>query len=290
MKNLLMLVLVLAGASVLLAADAGKYSQWNGKETVAEYAKKTGLDATLTLDLGGGVKWEGVLVPAGTFVMGSPAGEAKSPEEAAAEKQHKVTISEPFYIGKYELTQKQFEKIMGVNPTPTKGDELPATNSPFKDVEAFCVKMSKATGRTVLLPTEAQWEYACRAGTTTAYSNGDDVTKLGEVCWYGENSKQKMHPVGKLKPNAWGIFDMHGNAREFVRDIYGEKPQADATDPTGPTEEMKDPKKGVMMGHVVRGGAFTANAVKAGNCRSASRRPTEGLTATGFRVIVLVKN
>ena len=260
-------------------ADAGTYPIWDGKESIADYARRAKVDPTLTLDLGDGVKWEGVLIPAGTFVMGSPEGEAKNKEEAAFEKQHKVTISRPFYIGKYELTQPQFQKITGVNPSKTKGDSLPVHGVTWQNAQDFCDKLSQKTGRDIQLPTEAQWEYACRAGTTTAYSSGGQIADLEMVGWFGKNSGQKIHPVGELKSNAWGVYDMHGNVREFVRDMYSSAPLEDATDPTGAKEG--DPKN-----HVVRGGAFTANAAVAGNCRSASRRPTESLNSNGFRIVV----
>jgi formylglycine-generating enzyme required for sulfatase activity len=135
----------------------------------------------------------------------------------------------------------------------------------------------------VQLPTDAQWEYACRAGTTTAYCSGGDISDLTKVGWYGATSGGKPHPGGELAPNAWGVYDMHGNIREFVRDLYSDAPLPDATDPTGPKEG--DPKN-----HVVRGGAYTANAAVALNCRSAVRRPTEALAMTGFRIVVTLKS
>ncbi|OAI48671.1 hypothetical protein AYO44_06825 [Planctomycetaceae bacterium SCGC AG-212-F19] len=265
----------------VMAADPATYPVWDGKETVAEYAKRAKLEPTLTLDLGGGVKWEGMLIPAGTFMMGSPPGEAKTEKESAIEKQHKVTISQPFYMGKYELTQAQYAKVMGANPSKNKGDDLPVHNVTWQDAQDFCDKLSKQVSRQVQLPTEAQWEYACRAGTTTAYHSGNTIADLTKVAWHGGNSGGKLHPPGQLLPNAWGLYDMHGNVREFVRDLWDENPLADATDPTGPKEG--DPKN-----HVVRGGAYTANAAGALNCRCATRRPTESLTMTGFRVMVTV--
>src|SRR5579871_3031651 len=111
------------GAEPAPKGDA-KNPPWDGRETVADYAKRAGLEPTLTLDLGGGVKWEGVLIPAGTFLMGSPKGEAKTDKDSAFEKQHKVTLTQPFYLGKYELTQAQYAKVMGTNPSRTKGDNL----------------------------------------------------------------------------------------------------------------------------------------------------------------------
>jgi formylglycine-generating enzyme required for sulfatase activity len=277
------IVLVIAPLLLVLApsARAGNFPQWDGKESIADYAKRAKLEPTLTLDLGDGVKWEGVLIPAGTFVMGSPAGEAKTPQEAAIEKQHKVSLTQPFYIGKFETTQPQFQKVMGSNPSRAKGDDLPVHGVTWQDAADFCAKLGKQAGRDVQLPTEAQWEYACRAGTTTAYYNGSSVAGLGKIAWFGANSGGKMHPVGQKEPNAWGIYDMIGNSREFVRDLYAEAPLQDATDPTGPA--TGDPKN-----HVVRGGAYTANAVTALNCRSATRRPTENITTNGFRIVVMV--
>jgi formylglycine-generating enzyme required for sulfatase activity len=263
-------------AIALLGADS---PTWDGKESIEAYAKRAGLEPTLTVDLGGGVKWEGVLIPAGAFVMGSPAGEPKTEAEAAIEKQHKVTISEPFYMGKYELAQAQYARVMGANPSVTKGDDLPVHNVSWKDAQEFCDKLAKQVKRPVELPTEAQWEYACRSGTTTAYHSGNTIADLDKVGWHGGNSGGKIHPVGQKLANNWGLYDMHGNIREFVRDHYDEKPLADAIDPTGSKDG--DPKN-----HVVRGGAYTANAATARNCRSASRRPTENLSTTGFRIIM----
>jgi len=266
-------------ALALLMVGTGGYPQWDGKESSADYAKRAGVAPTLTLDLGGGVTWEGVLIPAGSFVMGSPPGEAKTDKESALEKQHKVTLTEPFYMGKFELTQAQYEKVMGANPSTTKGESLPVHNLPWQDAQDFCAKLGKICHRVVELPTEAQWEYACRAGTTTAYCSGNQIADLNKVGWHGGNSGGKPHPCGELAPNAWGVYDMHGNIREFVRDLFVEAPLGDATDPMGPKEG--DPKN-----HVVRGAAYTANAAVALNCRAACRRPTENLGSTGFRIVV----
>ncbi len=276
MKHLRIAVLT----SLLGASPGADFPLWDGKESIAEYAKRANLQPTLTLDLGG-ERWEGVLIPAGVFVMGSPAGEAKTPKESLSETPHKVTISQPFYMGKYELTQAVYEKVTGTNPSLAKGGLLPVHNLAWQDAQAFCTKFSQLTGRLAQLPTEAQWEYACRAGTTTAYHSGGQIADLGKVGWYGANSGGKPHPCGELAPNAWGLYDMHGNIREYVRDLYAEGPMADATDPAGPKEG--DPKN-----HVVRGGAYTANAAAALNCRSAVRRPTEAPGATGFRILVTV--
>ncbi len=269
--RLLVIALLLVGGS----------PAWDGKESIAEYAKRAGLEPALTLDLGGGVTWEGVLIPAGSFVMGSPPGEAKNEKESALEKQHKVTLTQAFYIGKFELTQAQYEKVMGANPSLTKGEKLPVHNVAWADASEFCEKASKIVKRSVQLPTEAQWEYACRAGTTTTYHSGNTIEDLKKVGWFGANSGGKVHQGGELAPNAWGVYDMHGNIREFTRDLFVDAPLADATDPTGPKEG--DPKN-----HVVRGSAFTANSAVALNSRAACRRPTEALGMTGFRIMVSV--
>jgi formylglycine-generating enzyme required for sulfatase activity len=276
----LLAAMLLLGAVNARAADkSNPYPLWDGKEMIADYAKRAKLEPSLTLDLGGGVKWEGVLIPAGSFLMGSPKGEPKTEKEAAIENQHKVTLTQPFYMGKLELTQTQYQKTTGENPSVTKGDDLPVNNVSWQNAQDFCEKLGKQLGRDVQLPTEAQWEYACRAGTTTAYYNGNTIADLEKIAWFGANSGHKLHKGGEKDPNAWGLYDMLGNAREFVRDCYDETPKPDAVDPTGPTPG--DPKN-----HVVRGGAYTANAEKALNCRCATRRPTEALGANGFRIIV----
>ena len=274
------LVLLLLNTSLLLAADP-VYPAWDGHETVEAYAKRATLAPAVTLDLGGGVKWEGVLIPAGSFVMGSPAGEAKTPEESAMEKQHKVTLTQPFYIGRLEITQAQYQRVMNDNPSPAKADELPVHGVTWQNAQDFCDKLGKQIARDVQLPTEAQWEYACRAGTTTAYYNGNDFAGLDKIAWYGANSERKLHPGAQKQANPWGVFDMIGNAREFVRDLYSTEPLSDATDPTGP-------KEGDAKNHVVRGAAYTANAAVALNCRCAARRPTESLAMNGFRILVSV--
>lgn len=283
MKTRTLAALILLSAPLVNASDPpktdGKFPMWDGKEAVAEYAKRAKLEQRLTLDLGGTVKWEGLLIPAGTFVMGSPPGQARTEQESAMEKQHRVTISRPFYMGKFEVTQAQYQQVMGANPSLSKGDDLPVHNVSWQDTDEFCRKLSMRVGRTAQLPTEAQWEYACRAGTTTAYHSGDQIADLDKVGWHGGNSGRKLHAGGEKAPNAWGLYDMHGNIREFVRDFYEPSPRDDATDPTGPKEG--DPKN-----HVVKGGAYTAAAAVALNCRAAGRKPTENLAITGFRIMV----
>jgi formylglycine-generating enzyme required for sulfatase activity len=278
LRPIIHLAALLLTVALTHAGDVS-FPPWDGKESVAEYAKRAHLEPTLTLDFGGGVKWEGVLIPAGSFVMGSPASETKMEKDLASETQHKVALTQPFYMGKLEVTQAQYQRVMGENPSATKGDDLPVHNVAWQNAQDFCDKLSQQLGREVQLPTEAQWEYACRAGTTTAYHSGDTIADLDKVGWYGGNSDRKLRPGGQKLANAWSLYDMHGNIREFTRDFYSPGPLEDATDPTGPKEGDS---------HVVRGGAYTANAAGSFNCRAAIRRPTEALVITGFRVLVTV--
>lgn len=154
------------------------------------------------LDLGGGVKMEFVLIPAGKFVMGSPETEK---DRGTNEAQHEVTITMPFYIGKFVVTQEQYEAVMGKNPSHFKGAKDPVESLKWSDAQAFCKKASKKIGKNIRLPSEAEWEYACRAGTTTRFYSGDADADLDAVGWYYSNSGQTSHPVGEKKPNPWGL-------------------------------------------------------------------------------------
>ncbi len=171
-----------------------------------------------------------VKLPGGTFQMGSPASEAERHDDEGPV--HEVTLS-PFLIAKYEVTQAQWKRVMGTSPSYFKGDELPVEKVSWNDCQEFC----KKTG--LSLPTEAQWEYACRAGTTTPYHSGDSEADLAEVGWFYLNSGHKelpagtewepdklkgwgcrTHRVGAKKPNGFGLHDMHGNVWEWCEDVY----------------------------------------------------------------------
>ena len=195
------------------------------------------LEKEIAVDLGGGVKLEMVLIPAGEFLMGS----RDSDEDAGDDEkpQHRVRIIKPFCLGKYLVTQEQWKTVMGSNPSHFKGPQNPVETVSWDDCQQFFDKLNAKSGSgrgKFQLPTEAQWEYACRAGSTTEYCFGDDEARLGKHAWYG-NDLQGTHPVGKKKPNAWGLYDMHGNVCEWCQDLYGESYYAKSPmdDPTGPS-------------------------------------------------------
>jgi formylglycine-generating enzyme required for sulfatase activity len=358
MRILLIAILLPALAH---AAEA-TYPHWDGSESIAEYAKRVGLEPTKTLDLGGGVKLELVLIPAGKFVMGTEEPEPvdikdfrrrrltgqvamavgggallllmgvvlvrairkrRRPQyslawflamtvvagigllgwlhwyfssvafvnaqrecmlalarfkssEADEKPAHEVTLTKPYYVGKYEITQEQYQSIMGNNPSCFKGRDLPVEMVSWEDAQAFCRKVSEKTGSVVRLPTNAEWERACRAGSKTTYYTGDAETDLDRAGWYDKNSKGATHPVGQKTPNAWGVCDMHGNVWEWCADMFNEY-KIDASE---------DPLVTKGMCYIIRGGAWNSYL---GGCRSANRTkngPKKGSWNIGFRVVV----
>lgn len=160
------------------------------------------------------------LIKAGTFMMGSPKDENNRFED---ETQHEVTIDKDFEMQTSPVTQEQWEGIMGNNPSYFKGKDLPVETVSWDDVQEFIKKLNdKNDGYTYRLPTEAEWEFAARGGTTTAYSFGDDPSQSSDYAWFSKNSEGTTHPVGMKKPNPFGLYDMHGNVWEWVQDEYKE--------------------------------------------------------------------
>jgi formylglycine-generating enzyme required for sulfatase activity len=240
----------------------------------------------LTLDLDNGMTMKLVLVPAGTFVMGSPKSEGFRNDNEGP--QHKVTISKPFYIGIHEVTQAQWRAIMGTEPwngmaLGKTGPDSAAGYIKWSDADLFCKILSKRTQRKVALPSEAQWEYACRAGSKTAYCFGDDASELSEYAWHQENAwiKDGWYPntVGQKRPNSWGLYDMHGNVWEWCRDSYDKEyhKKSGNVDPENTTD---------VAFRVLRGGSSN---FKARYCRSAVRVSGHCGSSRGndgFRVVV----
>ena len=240
-----------------------------------------------TLDLGNGVKMELVLIPAGKFMMGSPVGEKGHQENEGP--QHEVMITKLFYMGKYAVTQEQYEAVMGQNPSHFIGSKNPVEEVSWDDAQAFCKKLSGQTTDRVRLPTEAEWEYSCRAGTRTAYYSGDTDKDLDRVAWYGANSKGTTHPVGQKEANAFKLYDLHGNVWQWCQDIYGEDyyGKSEAENPQGPSQGMDFPDVADKAVRLLRGGSWGNNPM---NYRSAYRyRYDPGLRSlnVGFRVVVV---
>ncbi len=210
---------------------------------------------------------EFVWIEPGTFLMGSPDTEAGRRAEEGP--QHAVTITRGFWMGKHEVTQDQWEQVMGTRPWEGKDYVVAAGRRPavfvsWVDVDDFVDRLNAAAGATrYLLPTEAEWEYACRAGTQTAWSFGDDPADLAAHGWYAGNAweagLQAAQPVGTKLPNPWGLCDCHGNVWEWVYDLYGAYPDSSATDPLGAASGAH---------HVIRGGSFYYHAA---DTRSATR-------------------
>jgi len=250
-------------------------------ELLAEITRRIVFRRRLTLNLGPGVKMYFVYIKPGTFVMGGDGElEADAPKQGVEKPKHRVAITKGFYLGKYEVTQGQFETLMGSNPSTYKQPDGPVHMVTWDEAVEFCSKAGEKTRREMRLPTEAEWEYACRAGTTSPYSFGDDAAKLAVHDWYDKNSGAKPHPVGKKRPNPWGLYDIHGNVWEWVSDWYSADYYA-----LGPMANPTGPKEG--NARLLRGGGWTDNAHW---CRSAIRyTQTPGIRRDylGFRALVV---
>ena len=235
-------------------------------------------------DLGNGIKLEMVYIPGGTFVMGSPDTEARRYGHEGP--QHKVTLK-PFYMSKYPITQEQYQVIMGDNPSRFKGKNLPVETVSWYDATNFCQKLSEKIGGKYSLPSEGQWEYACRAGTTTPFYFGETITpKLVNYCGnyaYGNGPKgeyrRETTPVGKFPPNAFGLYDMHGNVWEWCADDFHKNYDGAPTDGSVWLNGDKDKCR-------LRGGSWADNP---NDCRSAIRGNYNGRDDhdidIGFRLV-----
>jgi formylglycine-generating enzyme required for sulfatase activity/uncharacterized caspase-like protein len=220
-----------------------------------------------------------VHVSKGNFIFGGDRGDF---EERPATR---VTLTRAFWIGKYEITQAEWNAVMDVNPSDIKGDRLPVVRVTWQECQSFCNKLTErermagklANGAEYGLPTEAEWEYSCRSGTTGRWFHGDAEPGLAEHAWYLANSRSRLQEVGTKKPNAWGLHDLHGNAAEWVMDWYGKYPGGEVNDP-----------QGVRIGsnRVIRGGSWLDAS---GYCRSGVRGrngQAARLNTLGFRLVL----
>ena len=240
---------------------------------------------------------EFVLIPSGSFFMGAA---DNATDVGNNEKpRHFVNISRPFYLSKYEVTQKQWEEVMGRNPfsmersypgrwdflisQPGKfiANEKPATVS-WEDSQAFIKRLNEIEGyNRYRLSTEAEWEYACRAGTNTAYSFGNNAEQLGYYAWYGEDfNTGSIHPVGKKEPNPWGLYDMHGNVWEWVQDWFAHDYYS-----ISPNTDPQGPERGTEK--VVRGGSWHSTASGWHSSFRKSYPPDYRGISIGFRLVAL---
>jgi len=205
-----------------------------------------------------GVTFELIWVPPGEFWMGSPEAEKG---RGSNEVRHRARLTRGFWLGKYPVTQRQWAAVMGTNPSrfTCMGLEAPVEQVSWDDCQKLIRKLTRAAGPAWRLPTEAEWEYACRAGSATAWCVGDGEGALQQAAWYAAKSGGTTHPVGQLRPNGWGLYEMHGNVWERVQDWYGEYGAGARVDPTGPSGGSA---------RVIRGGSWDDVADA---CRSAYR-------------------
>lgn len=228
------------------------------------------------ITLPGGVEMEFVWIPPGTFIMGSPENEKDRYDD---ETRHRVTLTQGFWMGKYEVTQAQWEAVMNANPSRFESGNRPVESVSWNDCQDFIAKLNRLNQGTFRLPTEAEWEYAYRAGTTTRFYWGEDRNEsdIDRYAWYNGNSGDRTHEVGQKRSNPWGLYDMSGNVWEWCADWYGDYPSGPQVDP-----------KGQQSGRarVQRGGSWLSYALY---CRSASRNrsyPGYGANYIGLRILL----
>ncbi len=296
-RSLVKIILGIVTGTLLIFAGNEVYQMITGTSTPANGLISNNQDYPTILTLSNGMEF--VKIPAGEFDMGSPIDENRRLGNEGPV--HRVKFSKAFYMGKYEITQKQWRDVMGTNPSIFKGDNLPVEHVSWEDIQEFINKLNEKEGANKYrLPSEAEWEYAARAGTTSDYFFGDDESKLGDYAWYAENSGSrppkkgdfygydqndwiglswngKIHYVGQKKPNPWGLFDMYGNVRELVQDTYHGNYTGAPADGSAWESESD-------YSHIIsRGGDWFLNAWY---CRSASRFPSfVGTHDGGFRLV-----
>ena len=264
---------VIGGALLLLIATSVR------AQTTATLtpAPNSTLPATTTNSIGMVLR----LISPGNFVMGSPDSEidhnlAEDPLRHPVDEtpQHKVTLTKPYYLASTEVTQSQYEAVMGTNPSNSLGTTRPVEKVSWKEAQDFCKRLSETESKHYRLPTEAEWEYACRAGTTTAYYWGSNPDET--YAWTNDNSGEKTHEVATRKANAWGLYDMSGNVAEWCQDWKGNYNAAAQTDPPGAAGgEFR----------VIRGGSWAAYPLPFRSAARYGATPISLIDFVGFRVV-----
>ncbi len=279
----LLLQLGCAGIIVGVAAIAALFYSCRASNHSSRYwdAARAERDASRTLTggieaiyLGPRVTLDLVRVPAGSFRMGSETGDDR---EAPV---HEVTFARAFYMGRTEVTQRQWKQVMGTTPSRFAGEHTPVTAVSWRDCQEFVRKLNGLTGRKFTLPSEAEWEYACRAGSTTTYSFGEQGGGFSGYMWYDGNSNQRPQQAGEKQANPWGLFDMHGNIWEWCEDVWHNSYQG------APSDGSAWLVGGYQSDRVVRGGSWDDDPR---NCRSASRARASSASAyagVGCRVVL----
>jgi formylglycine-generating enzyme required for sulfatase activity/uncharacterized caspase-like protein len=255
-------------------APTTRPSSGSGASTTAP-GGQTGKSRTFTLP--GGARIEMVWIPAGTFTMGSP--ESEEGRWNNESPQHSVTISQGFWLGKYEVTQAQWKSVMRKNPSYFRGSRLPVEQVSWEGVQVFIEKLNRLAGNSVYrLPTEAEWEFACRAGTTSHWSFGNDESQLREYAWYWINNMQRVtKEVGQKRANPWGLHDMHGNVWEWCQDWYGGYSDGSQVDPMG----VSTGSSRVLRGGFFGGGALLTRSANRDDCKPSNRNNNN----VGFRLL-----
>lgn len=219
------------------------------------------------------------LVWPGTFMMGSPNSEEGRNDD---EKQHAVTLTKGYWLAAQPITRLAWKRVMGSTPNNCKADDRPVERVSWDDCQLFLKRMSKKDGRSYRLPTEAEWEYACRSGTTTPFFFGNEITR-DQANFADGTAKSRRQlktvPVGTFPHNAWGLFDMHGNVWEWCADFYGSYPRGHVVDPEGP---------GSGDGRILRGGAFVNREWVVRSARRIAADPSDRDNGIGFRPAVTV--
>ena len=288
---LLLLLLVVVGCDEPLTLEPpNPATAALAKQLQGQTALDLALPAEKTIELDSETSMEFVLIPAGQFNMGSPKTEKR--RESDEGPLHHVTISKPFYMAKHEITQAQYKAIMGrlMKPCKFTGDSLPVENVDWNQADTCLKALSKRTGMEFRLPTEAEWEYACRAGTSTPFNTGETINpeqaNYDSKYVYGKGvvgaCKEATVPVGSYPPNAFGLYDMHGNVWEWCSDLYKNNyyKNSEPVDPKGPA--TGGPR-------VIRGGSWNHNPIKLRSADRNKRIPGADRRYLGFRALLEIE-